>query len=202
MQHNDTVKTQPPGRIKIINAMRTLLETKDFSSIKIAELAHTAGVTEPLIYKYFRDKRDVLHCLLQEYLETKHRDMLETLEPVNGSLNKLEKFIHAYINAYDHDRVLARVVLLEVSNSHDYYRSESYRLFKKYGKLILDIIIDGVNEGVIRDDIAPLHLRNLLLGCIDRACMNPVIFNKEIDVDPVSRDMTRLIFDAICVRDR
>lgn len=197
MQENQNNKPQPPGRIKIINALRTLLESKDFSSIKIAELAQTAGVTEPLIYKYFKDKRDVLHTLLQEYLETKFNAAINELKKIDGSLNKLEAFIHSYINAYNEDRVIARVILLEVSSSYDYYESQPYRNLKKYGALIFDIIKEGVEEGIIRNDVNPLNLRHLLFGSIDRACLTPIVFNKPIDVEVISGEMTRLIFDAI-----
>ncbi len=59
----------PPGRIKIADALRFLLEDKDFGDITTAEIAKTAGVTEALIYKYFKDKRDLLYQVLAEYLE-------------------------------------------------------------------------------------------------------------------------------------
>lgn len=197
MKENGHINAHPPGRIKIINAMRRLLESKDFSSIRIAELAQTAGVTEPLIYKYFKDKRDVLHILLQNYLENRFIEVFNQLNEINGSMDKLKHFIRSYINAYNEDRVIARIILLEVSNSYDYYESKPYLLLKKYGELILSIIKEGIEEGVIRNDIEPLHLRNLLLGAIDRACLHPIVFNRPIDVEKLSRDMTLLIFDAI-----
>ena len=62
-------KPLPPGRIKIVNALISLLEQKEFGAITTAEIAKNAGVTEALIYKYFKDKRDLLHKVLLEYLE-------------------------------------------------------------------------------------------------------------------------------------
>ncbi|HAA03257.1 MAG TPA: hypothetical protein DCE18_07785, partial [Syntrophobacteraceae bacterium] len=74
-------KRLPPGKVKIMEALKVLLEQKEFASITISELASTAGVTEGLIYKYFKDKRDVLHVVLSDYvdffltrLETELRD--------------------------------------------------------------------------------------------------------------------------------
>ncbi len=197
MIQKEKSRPEPPGKIKIINALRTLLESKDFNSIKIAELALTAGVTEPLIYKYFKDKRDVLHSLLQEYLETQFNTAIIELKKIDGSLAKLEAFIHSYINAYNEDRVIARVILLEVSNSYDYYESVPYRLLKKYGSLMFDILKEGVSEGGILDDIHALNLRHMLFGSIDRACLTPIVFNKPINVEVLSREMTRLVFDSL-----
>ena len=57
-------KAYPPGRIKIADALRGLLEQKEFNAITTAEIARSAGVTEALIYKYFKDKRDLLHQVL------------------------------------------------------------------------------------------------------------------------------------------
>ena len=51
-------KSAPPGRIKIMQALKLLLERKEFSAVTTAEIAKQAGVTEALIYKYFKDKRD------------------------------------------------------------------------------------------------------------------------------------------------
>lgn len=177
--------------------MRTLLETSDFSSIKIADLARTAGVTEPLIYKYFRDKRDVLHQLLQDYLEHSLIHAIEVLKTLSGASVKLRHFIASYIHAYNIDRVIARIVLLEVSNSYEYYESKSYQILKEYGRLVLEAIEEGVRSGEFRDDIPPIVMRHLFFGSIDRACLNPVVFNKPIDEDALARDLGTLIFDAI-----
>jgi len=196
MKDSSLKKLPPPGRKKIIDALRVLLESKDFSSIKIADIAGTAGVTEPLIYKYFKDKRDVLHSLLQEYLEISLKNSTDELNKISGSINKLNHFIKYYVRSCDTDRVLARVVLLEVRNSYDYYESAPYHLFKKYGELILSIIQEGVKERELREDISPLAMRHLLFGSIDRACLNPVIFNTKFNVNAVIREMTTLIFDA------
>ena len=65
--NNSKEKPLPPGRIKIVRSLKSLLVEKEFSAITTAEIAKTAGVTEPLIYKYFRDKRDLLHQVLSEY---------------------------------------------------------------------------------------------------------------------------------------
>ncbi len=55
---NDLMKSSrdkhvPPGRLKITQALKTLLEHKEFNGITTAEISRRAGVTEALIYKYF-----------------------------------------------------------------------------------------------------------------------------------------------------
>jgi hypothetical protein len=41
-------RSSPPGKIKLAEALQTLLEGKDFSSITTSEIAKVAGVNEAL----------------------------------------------------------------------------------------------------------------------------------------------------------
>ena len=95
----------PPGRLKIVQALKALLEHKEFSAITTAEIAGKAGVTEALIYKYFRDKRDLLHQVLREYLEDYMVQLDRDLKGIKGALNKLRKLIWSHINVYATNRV-------------------------------------------------------------------------------------------------
>jgi len=83
----------PPGRIKIVNALRTLLEKDEFHSITTAQIAKTAGVTEGLIYKYFNDKKDLLYQILKEYFEEFQKKIERDLGGLENSLDKLRMII-------------------------------------------------------------------------------------------------------------
>ncbi len=50
-KNGDKERPFPPGRTKIVEALKFLLEEKEFNAITTAEIAKTAGVTEALIYK-------------------------------------------------------------------------------------------------------------------------------------------------------
>ncbi len=190
-------KPFPPGRIKIANALKQLLEQKEFSSITTAEIAKTAGVTEALIYKYFEDKRGLLHQVLKEYLEQYLIQFQLDLKGIKGALNKMRKLIWGHINVYSTNRVFARILLLEVRNYPDYYKSETYELVKKYSNILLDIIHEGVKEGAIRDDVPPKFIRQVILGSIEHVCLTGVIFQRGISQDQITDDLCKFIFNGI-----
>ena len=187
----------PPGRVKIAEALRLLLEKKEFGAITVAEIAKTAGITEALIYKYFEDKRHLLHQILAE-------DMLDFIEQVEfeqkgikGSLNKLRKFIWSSINRYCTHHVFAKVLLLEVRNYPGYFKSETYQLSRRYSKILLDILEEGVKNGEICEDIPPPLLRRVILGSIEYLCFPRVIFNREISPDVLTEDLCKIVFVGI-----
>ena len=97
----------PPGYIKITQSLIELRAEKEFNAITTAEIAKNAGVTEALIYKYFKDKRDLLHQVLTEYIERYHTQFHMDLKGIKGALNKLRKLIWTHINVYSTNRVFA-----------------------------------------------------------------------------------------------
>lgn len=191
----------PPGRIKICEALKQLLAEKEFGAITTAEIARTAGVTEGLIYKYFEDKRDLLHQVLGEYMESFLTNAERDLKGIKGALNKLRKLIWSHLNMYMTHRVFARILVFEVRNFPDYFRSDAYQIVKRYGRIIEDILDEGVRAGEIRGDISAAVIRQLILGGIEHVCLPGLIFNLEIPVDTLAEELCALVFDGIAKHD-
>ncbi|MBW1681163.1 MAG: TetR/AcrR family transcriptional regulator [Deltaproteobacteria bacterium] len=191
------VQSFPPGRTKIADALRSLLKKKEFVSITTAEIARTAGVTEALIYKYFKDKRDLLYEVLSEYMEQYLERVGADLKGIKGALNKIRKLVWSHIDVYATNRVFAKMLLLEVRSYPDYYTSKPYRLVKIYSDTLLEIIREGVDEGVIRADISPFFIRQAILGAIENVCLTNVVFNREFSPDDLSEDLCEFVFSGI-----
>jgi len=190
-------KKFPPGRVKIANALRTLLEQKEFNAITTAEISRQAGVTEALIYKYFKDKRDLLHQILSEYLEQYSLRVQDDLRGIKGALNKLRKLIWSHINVYATNRVFARILLIEVRNHSDYYHSDTYELVRNYSDAVLAILSEGVTSGEIRDDIAIKLIRQIILGSIEQVCLTGITFERNIDPDELTEQICEIVFRGI-----
>ncbi len=190
-------KNQPPGRIKIVQALISLLEQKEFNAITTAEIAKKAGVTEALIYKYFKDKRDLLHQLLREYLEQYGVYLDHDLKGIKGALNKLRKLIWSHINVYARNKVFAKILLVEARTNPDYYKSETYNLVKRYSDTVLSIIEEGIRNREIRDDLEPTLIRHGILGSIEQICLTGVIFGREIEPDELTEELCELLFKGL-----
>jgi TetR/AcrR family transcriptional regulator, fatty acid metabolism regulator protein len=187
----------PPGRIKIANALRELLSEKDFNSITTSEISSKSGVNEALIYRYFGDKRGLLHQVLKEHLdEFVHRISLD-FKSKSGALNKLRKMIQSSIEFYDEDRVFSKMLLVEVRNYPGYFESETYMTIKQYTNMLLAAIKEGMSRGEIRSDISPTFLRQIILGAIEHMVLPALIHNSRIDVDEYQKEICRIIFENI-----
>ncbi|MEW6440409.1 MAG: TetR/AcrR family transcriptional regulator [bacterium] len=195
-------KPYPPGRIKIAEAFIALLEQKEFGFITTAEIAKNAGVTEALIYKYFEDKRGLLHQVLEEYLEQYLEQFQRDLKGIKGALNKIRKLIWSHIHVYSNNRVFAKILFLEVRNHLEYYSSKTYGMVQEYSKILLGIIEEGIRDGEIRDDIPPRLIRQVIFGSIEHLCLTGVIFKREISPDELTEDLCKFVFNGIEKRPR
>jgi len=197
MASNIPNHSDPPGKIKIAEALRILLKEKDFNSITTADISRTSGVNEALIYRYYKDKRGLLHDVLAKYLEDYIAKMEFDRQGIKGVANKLRKLIRDTIHLYQQDRVFAKILLLEVRNFSGYWESETYQIVRNYSRSILNLIKEGIDAGEFRDDISPSHIRQIILGAMEHLCLPGVIFQHEISPDKLTNDICDVIFEGI-----
>ena len=188
--------TNPPGRQKIIEALTQLMRTRDFHSVTTAEIAQRAGVTEGLIYKYFSSKKDLLYQVLDDLFARFNEAVLERIAGTSSAIQQLDIIIASSIEYYAANRVFARILLLEVRNSQDYFTSEAYERVKTYARRIRDIIDQGIAKGEIKSDIDPQILRNVILGAIEHACLGEIIFSRKLDAQVVTQSISTILFNG------
>lgn len=207
MENNDITllpdnPASPPGRRRIMNSMIRLLDKREFNRITTAEIAREAEVTEGLIYKYFRDKKDLLYQVLMELF----RQVIDRIESetaaVSGAHGKLETFIRASVASYADSRVFSRIILLEVRNSESFFASNAYGLVRQYSGMLARILQEGMDAGEFAPDIEIRALREIIFGAIEHACLSCIIFNRDIEVDRVSGQLCRVLFGGIINRDQ
>lgn len=191
-------KPAPPGKIKIMEALKSLLREKEFAAITWADIAGRAEVNEGLIYKYFKDTRNLLIQVLEEYMRGYVDRMAVDLKGIEGAPNKLRRFIWSSIHFYSSDRVFSRILLIEIRSFPDYFHSEAYRLVQAYsGILTEEIIEEGIKQGEIRDDVSAGHIRDIVLGSVEHLVLPGIIFDREIDPDELTRSACDILLDAV-----
>lgn len=189
-------KTNPPGRIKIMKSFSKLMGEKDFHSITTAEIAGNANVTEGLIYKYFKDKKDLLYQVLNEHFFEFQAKIENRIANEKTCVEQLEVIIFTSLESYAENRIFSKILLLEVRNSLDFFDSCAYGRVRTYSRTILDIIEKGIAIGEIKADVDPYTLRKVILGAIEHACLGEIIFGKELDIDEVSTGISNIVFNG------
>lgn len=182
---------------RLSEALKALLEEKDFNSITTAEIARYARANESLIYRYFEDKRGLLHFVLAEYLKKFLLRMEQDLSNIHNPLEKLKEIIRSTIYFYNNDLVFAKILLLEVRNYPGYYKSPPYEIIKIYTDNIVQIVEEAVEEGLLRKDIPPNRIMQIILGSIEHLFLPKILFGYDIDPDTLASQAYEGIFKGL-----
>ena len=190
----------PPGKTKLIAALRHLLEERDFNSITTAEIAKSAETNEALIYRYFGDKRGLLHRVLAEYLQQMLDKIDAHSELIDDPIERLRTIIWDTFEIYGKYRVFAKIVLFEARCFTGYFESDAYQLVRRYAHLIYDTIEECIEAGEFRNDIAPRQVRDSIIGMVEHLTMHDVLSAKSVDPDAYTRAITEILLNGMLTR--
>ncbi|MGZ3578946.1 MAG: TetR/AcrR family transcriptional regulator [Syntrophales bacterium] len=190
----------PAGGVKIREAFKALLEEKEFNRITTAQISRKSGVNEALIYKYFGDKRGLLHQVLRDYLDEYLGVMESELKGIKGTFNRLKKIVWSQMNLYETKRVLAKILLLEVRNYPGYFESESYAQVQRYSRIVTEVLKEGIKNGEIRSDIPVTSMRQVILGGVEHLCLPKIIFGKPYSAKELTKELCMAVFQGIAKR--
>ncbi|MGO9568918.1 MAG: TetR/AcrR family transcriptional regulator [Desulfomonilaceae bacterium] len=187
----------PPGGVKIMEALKLLLQEKCFDAITTAEISRMAGASEALIYRYFKDKRGLLHKVLAEYTLDHLLQIRSDVDHVQGALNKLRKLMKGTISFHKKNRVFSQILLLDVRNYPGYFDSDAYELVKQYARLIDEIVEEGIRNKEIREDISMACVKDVIVGSIEHACLRSVVFDWEFDEELLARNLSETVIGGL-----
>lgn len=151
----------------ILQAAIEVFGKNNFRDSNIREIAKRADVAEGTIYKYFRDKEDLFFSIPMEKTKGYVEELDLHLQGITGAPNKIKKFIWYYLYFFKKNPEYARTLMLEMRVSKNFARTKAYESFKPLTDRILEIIKEGQQERVIRDDVNIYILRQLILGILE-----------------------------------
>jgi AcrR family transcriptional regulator len=190
----------PAGGVKIREAFKALLEEREFNRITTAQIARKSGVNEALIYKYFGDKRGLLHQVLRDYLDEYLGVMESELKGIKGTFNRLKKIVWSQMNLYETKRVLAKILLLEVRNYPGYFESESYAQVQRYSRIVTEVLKEGIKNGEIRSDMPVASMRQVILGGVEHLCLPKIIYGKPYSAKELTKELCMAVFQGLAKR--
>ena len=131
-----------PGRERrsaILSAARHVLATRGFLGTRAQDVARAAGISEGLIYKYFRSLGKLQHAVLEH---DRNRSAVLSLESLAGErpARALETIVTAFLGAADRDpdflRLLLFAALAGVPDAATLLRRESLKAERKIARVL------------------------------------------------------------------
>jgi len=148
----------------IIEAAIKVFAEKGYFKSKISKIADVAGVATGSVYVYFENKEDILLKIFEQLWGNIYQKAQVIKNNNISPMEKLESLIDMAFDTFMENTALAIVYINEQSNLIQYSRQKFTANYDKFLDLCEDIIRDGINKGVMAENIDVQIFRNYFLG--------------------------------------
>jgi len=184
-------------RESIIQAAIEVFSKKGFQASTISEIAERAGVADGSIYQYFKNKEDLFFSIPVEKTKEFRTQLELHLEGISGAFNKIRKFVWYFLYFFTVNPEYGRLLMLEMRVSKSFVKTGTYDFLKQSVSKVLEIIIEGQHEGVVRTDTDLYILRHLVLGTLEHIVSRWLLKDGKYDLLEHHQEVSRLIIDAL-----
>ena len=119
------------------------------------------------------------------------------LQGIEGSINKVRKFVWYYIHHLQAHPEYARALMLEMRVNKNFVKTKAYEAFRPMTHRILEIIEEGQEEGAIRKDVDIYAIRHLILGTLEHIVTRWVLKDEKYDLMEQYDNIMKLIIHGI-----
>ena len=150
-------------REAILTAAERLFGERGFSKTSLEDIAAAAGVSRPLVYRYFGDKKDLFALVMQRVLrEWNETLVVEADRTTPGTAHTLRLVLTACLD-FARSRTILRGLLLRDSGL---VRSQIGDVLDEgrdlLPALIARVLSEGVARGDVRSDLDPADLAHVV----------------------------------------
>jgi TetR/AcrR family transcriptional regulator, fatty acid metabolism regulator protein len=172
----------------IIDAALKVFSTKGYASTRMADIAKEADMSYGLVYHYFENKEKLFDAIVEDWW-TGFYDELEMLKQSTMTTEeKLVEIIRYILKVYENKPNQLSIFVTEVSRGFVYHTdSKGKDKFNKLFSLCKDIMLEGQQRGLLRDDIQANYLTYLFLGSIDTFLSILILGNEKISASRQKR---------------
>lgn len=181
----------------ILEAARAVFAERGFSDTVMSEIAERAGVVEGSIYRYFRNKRDLMFRMAENWFEEMIKDDESTLNAISGARNQLRFIVHRHLQSIHSHPDLSRLVFQYLRPEADYRDTKLFTLNREYTARVIDVVKFGMQTGEIRQGISPALVRDVIFGSIEHRTWAFLRYEGDFDVEQLADDVVTLVWDGL-----
>jgi AcrR family transcriptional regulator len=159
------MKTFTLRQIEIINVSVKLISRKGVASLTTRSLSKALGVTEPILYRHFKSKTDILAGILG-FLEKSNQQIVDKIiNQDRPSLDKIEALYRQHFKTFTRAPALTTVIFYEELYKKDKRLSQRVKgIMKVTYDALVNILEKGVRKGEIRNDMPPDRMAVIIMG--------------------------------------
>ena len=170
---------------------------KGFENATVAAICSEAGISEPTLYEYFESKEDVLFSISELYTRRELERLSELGRYIKDPRERLRAIIQAYLEFYESNPLYTSVALLTLKGNRRYVSSPAYESVRQAAHTLIDVVRDGAQRGIFRDDVDPYLIRNMVLGFIEHLTIQWLLVGRPETIAEHADTIFQMVMRAI-----
>lgn len=179
----------------LTSAIKTFGE-RGFQDATISEIAKDAGVGDATIYEDFKNKEDLLLAIPVEMTPEIITQINDHMIGIKGAANKLRKFVWWWMNYIEKNPGYGSIVLLELKTRKNFVYAEGYQSARAFYKIVLDIINEGKEQGIFKEEVNPYLARSICIGAIEHIVIRWLIKDRKYSLTQYTDELVDLLIDS------
>lgn len=191
------MKKDKPKYKQIIDAAVVVIAENGYHHAQVSKIAKQAGVADGTIYLYFKNKEDILISLFEEKMGQFVREIRSKMTGQTNVIDQLDVLITSHFQMLADDHHLAIVTQLELRQSNKDIRLKINKVLKEYLLLVDEVLNNGVEAKVLREDLDIRLARQMVFGTIDEVATTWVINDQKYDITKLAPGVHSLIVNGL-----
>ncbi len=164
---DETTRHRSPGTRKqqIIAAANTVLLEVGIERFTVDQVVAKAGIAKGTVYKYYRNKDEVLSELTVLALRLLHEKFVQSTEGLPSSIDKIKAVCMANYRYHQEFPEYAKLLAYAERPEFDIRMEEYFKISYSLQDFVQSIIVSGQKNDEIKKTFNPVIVGNILWAC-------------------------------------
>lgn len=184
----------------ILVAARQVLAERGYSETIMADIAERAGIVEGSIYRYFRNKRDLMFQMSEDWFEEMIASDEATLQAIPGARNRLRFIVHRHLISIQREPDLSRLVFQHLRPDSDYRETRLFALNRSYTARVTRAIQAGIEANEVRPDLSPSLVRDVIFGSVEHRTWAFLRGEGDFDSEQIADELVDMVWRGLAAK--
>ncbi len=192
-------KTSPTNdkRRRILQAASRIFTEMGYKKARVQDVARLAGVADGTIYQHFKNKQELLFAIPVENTNELVSIMEELLEGPKDANLRLSALLTEYLKYLDFRKEYASLVLLGLRYNRNFYKTDGYKLFRRFARMFYNTIRAGQDGGIYRRDADAWLAVKMIFGIIDHSMLSHLMFGRPASILSITHAIHQAVQNAL-----
>ena len=183
---------------KLFDAAMELIGERGFSDASVDEIVDRAGVAKGTVYYHFAGKAELVEALIADRMKPLADSFREAAANNSDDPPRaIEAIVRAELEFLLEHKSFSKLLLTEMWRENRVWRKTLVLFRNELMTVVRDVIEQGVESGVFRDDVDPGFGASALFGMTATVALDWLAFEPSKPLEDVHDQITKVAFNAL-----